>query len=161
MIDSFKIIAIKTYMAYQPSGMATSKANPLHHFVQDLRDVGGVEGVHEGLYEGTHELFKNEFNRSSKSTGKEMNEVIQKQGEIYYLQLGDKKFRTRPRVNVAPVIAFHDGWTYLVQSGVWTTFVVLGQVGVTYMANSLTYEALTTVSDHIIVIITVLSDDEM
>lgn len=72
MITSFKRISHEPFKSYQTSGMETSRWHSLHHLVQDLRDVGGVEGLHGGIYVGSHKLFENEYSRTSTRSSVEM-----------------------------------------------------------------------------------------
>lgn len=82
LISSLKSVARNTFTEYPPSGMGTCKWNYLEHILKRLRELGGLEHLHGGLYEMSHEIFKDDYKLISKRKNSAMLESLQRQEEM-------------------------------------------------------------------------------
>lgn len=80
-INSFKTLARDTFGVYQASNMGTSKWHALEHLVGNLRDLGGIQYMHGGLYEQSHKNFKEDYKLTSKRIHSAMRETLERQEE--------------------------------------------------------------------------------
>lgn len=119
MIGSFKTIARDTFGKYQASNMGTSKWHALEHVVDNLRDLGGIQYMHGGLYEQSHKNFKEDYKLTSKRVHSAMTETLKRQEERALLQ-HDQTLRP-VRHNRRKIAVVKEDGASLVKTGPTTT----------------------------------------
>lgn len=61
----FEALGKSVFGGCQPSGMGTQKWHPLEHLTYAIRHIGGVECLHEGMYEGCRNILKSRYAKGS------------------------------------------------------------------------------------------------
>lgn len=92
-ITSFKDGARSVFRKYQPSKMGTSKWLALDLLVH-LREVGGVQYFHGGIFEQTHKELKKNYQRTSIRLDSLMTEISSQREER---EVFEKMSRANPR----------------------------------------------------------------
>lgn len=75
-IYRFKEKAKVVFGLYEESCMAKCKRHALNRVVEVLNQVGSVEYLDAGLFEGTHKRFKTQYRNDSRKRGTEMRETL-------------------------------------------------------------------------------------
>lgn len=76
MIREFEKLGKQVFGCCNLSGTATQKVHLLDHLSEQMREFSAIQNMHAGLYEGSYNVFKAEYEKTSKQKKTAMDKTI-------------------------------------------------------------------------------------